>query len=400
MNPVVVLVVAVLAVVALAVVWFTSWRAAVRRFGHDTKPAVVHEVETSDGWRLGVDHHLPEGERRGVVVTCHGLGANRFNLDLMPGLSVVERLVGEGWEVFNVDLRGNGRSSGTAPAGRVANRWNFDDHVRYDVPAILDHALRHTGVSSVHWVGHSMGGMVMYAHLGRVPADPRVASVVAVASPVGLEPGLVVRVAGGVGRAIARTGLTVPAHLPGRAVAPFAFAAPVDLMVAWPPNLTTPSIRRMLVRLIEPLSPAMVEQFTRWIGDGSFTSEDGTEDYEAALGNVVTPMCFIVGPRDRLAPPASVRNAHDRVSSDVREYWHVGRAEGARTDHCHGSILLGESAPDEVYPLITGWLDDREAGRGPRDTSLAPWLDTGDQATSRRSAMRSARNRAVAAAAE
>lgn len=393
-------IVGLVAVVLVAVVWAIAWRRAVARYGDETAPTSVEWLEAEDGWRLAVDRHRPEGMPRGVVVTCHGLGANRYNMDLMDGLSVVDRLVAHGWEVFNVDLRGNGRSASGAPAGRSPRRWNFDDHVRFDVPAVLDHVRAQTGADAVHWVGHSMGGMVMYAHLGRVPGDPRVASVVAVASPAGLRPGFVVRAAGGFGRALAATGVRIPAHLPGRIVAPFAFRAPLDLMVAWPPNLTTPSIRRMLIRLIEPLSPAMVQQFTRWIRQGEFTSEDGAEDYRDALANVVTPFCFVVGPRDQLAPPASVRIAFERIASPIKEYWHVGRADGAGTDHCHGSILLGPTAADDVYPLITGWLTDREAGRPARDTSSLANGQVDPQPPASRAAMASARDLASAAAAE
>jgi pimeloyl-ACP methyl ester carboxylesterase len=240
--------------------------------------------------------------------------------------------------------------------------------------------------------------MVMYAHLGRVPDDARVASVVAVASPAKLCPGVVVRIAGVAGRALASSGLRVPAHLPGRVVAPFAFTAPIDLRVAWPPNLTTPSIRRMLVRLLEPLSPTMIGQFTRWIREANFTSEDGADDYAAGLRRIVTPMCFVVGPRDQLAPPSSVRFAYDQIASDVSEFWHVGREEGASIDHCHGSILLGPSAPREVFPIVTGWLDDRVASRPARDVSERPWMSD-DQDSPSRSAMQDARDRAIAASA-
>src|SRR5438067_2410898 len=62
-------------------------------------------------------------------------------------------------------------------------QWTMDDHIAYDVPAFLHLVRHHTGANQVIWIGHSMGGIVALAHLGRFP-NPGIARLVTVGSQV------------------------------------------------------------------------------------------------------------------------------------------------------------------------------------------------------------------------
>lgn len=344
--------------------WFTSvilwlWWAD-QQYGGPTKPTAVEFIQTQDDWRLAVDVHRVDGERRGVVVTCHGLGANRYNLDLAPGLSLVESLVEQDWEVWNVDLRGNGNSQLREGPWRRRLQWSYDDHVRYDVPAILDAVITRSGAGHVHWIGHSMGGMVMYGHLGRHPEEERVASVCAVGSPARFELQGVINPLARFGRWFGRLGLPLPVQWTARLTAPVAVRVPFDIYVAKPTNLSDRAVRRILTVLSSPLSAKMIHQTSRWVTEKSFDSDDGVDDYGANLSRIVTPFCLISGVDDRLAPPSSVLLAYDAMVSPIKVYHELGRESGAQADHCHGSLLLGETAKDDVFPIIHGWLDERE----------------------------------------
>ena len=44
---------------------------------------------------------------------------------------------------------------------RVA-RWTVDDLMKYDVPAILDYVECDSGRRRVNWIGHSLGGMLIF----------------------------------------------------------------------------------------------------------------------------------------------------------------------------------------------------------------------------------------------
>ena len=52
---------------------------------------------------------------------------------------------------------------------RGERAWTVDDLVRYDVPAILDYVEHETGHHRVNWVGHSLGGMLVFPYLELAP---------------------------------------------------------------------------------------------------------------------------------------------------------------------------------------------------------------------------------------
>ena len=47
--------------------------------------------------------------------------------------------------------------------------WNVDDLVHYDVPAILDYVERRDRRDRVNWIGHSLGGMLIFPYLELSP---------------------------------------------------------------------------------------------------------------------------------------------------------------------------------------------------------------------------------------
>ena len=73
----------------------------------------------------------------------------------------------DGFDVWIVSLRGD---EGTTPPSRRARRSiSFDDYARYDMAAAVDAVRERTGSETVSWVGHSLGGMLLYAWLSQRP---------------------------------------------------------------------------------------------------------------------------------------------------------------------------------------------------------------------------------------
>ena len=92
-----------------------------------------------------------EGESHAPLVLVHGFGQNRYAWH-MPERSMVNYLADLGFDVFNVDLRGHGRS-----AGMGADRSRgVDDYIRGDLPAVIDHVLTLTGYKRTFVMGHSL----------------------------------------------------------------------------------------------------------------------------------------------------------------------------------------------------------------------------------------------------
>jgi len=94
----------------------------------------------------------------------HGLGSNIFSLDLpMAQHSMAQFLASRGYDIWVINLRGQG-----ADEIRSANPndwdWSVDDYALRDVPAIIRFVRAATG-QKPFVLGHSMGGMVLYAYL-------------------------------------------------------------------------------------------------------------------------------------------------------------------------------------------------------------------------------------------
>lgn len=92
-----------------------------------------------------------------VVVLCHGLAASgaQFAADAAYFAAL-------GYRVIVPDLRGHGRSE--APTTRKPEDFSIPT-MALDLLAILDHAQADT----VHWVGNSLGGILVLHLLGQVP---------------------------------------------------------------------------------------------------------------------------------------------------------------------------------------------------------------------------------------
>ncbi len=110
------------------------------------------------------------------VLLVHGFGQNRYAWHL-PSRSLANALATAGYDVFNVDLRGHGRSR---QLGARAPR-SVDDYVREDLPSAVAEVTALSGGRPVWLVGHSLGGLVSYAAAPRLGGA--VAGIVSIGSP-------------------------------------------------------------------------------------------------------------------------------------------------------------------------------------------------------------------------
>jgi pimeloyl-ACP methyl ester carboxylesterase len=320
----------------------------------------VHVVTTEDGWKLALHRFLPKHRRfQEPIFLCHGMGANRYNFDLVSDRSLARHLAERGFDVWAVELRGAGQSS--RPGWFTPYRWgfDFDDHLRRDIPAALAHVRGQSGGGPVFWVGHSMGGMLGYAWLG-LREHHGLRGLVTVSSPVLLRAAPHLRALRpliwllSLGRVLVFRPLA-------RFASPF-FGWGLHLLswlVVTPRGLEGALLRRAMVNLVENTSGALMRQFLRWVRAGSFCSRDGRIDYLANLGRIEEPVLILAAERDRIAPPETVVPAYERILSEDKQLRVIGTDHGDDYDFGHGDILLGSMAPAVVYPEIAAWLKSR-----------------------------------------
>jgi len=71
-----------------------------------------YKCPTSDGWRLHLvrtKQLVPSATRFHPVILCPGLGSSgAYTFDLSPNVSLADYLASNGWDVWTVELRGEG----------------------------------------------------------------------------------------------------------------------------------------------------------------------------------------------------------------------------------------------------------------------------------------------------
>lgn len=324
---------------------------------------LVVELETP-GHHIALFHHPPAELRfREPVLLCHGLGANRFNMDFLDDgrgsdrLSLSRTLARAGFDVWVLETRGHGKATIPKRAD-----WTVDDEVAQDVATAIQTVLDVTGSERLYWVGHSWGGILQYMfHARGHPLAARIAGLVTVGSPATLrfQPEL---------RWLLRPGLLLvetlnrPVPLMGLAK----LAIPMIWLLQMVPRLFFPKLapldnallRRLFASLAEDISPGIARQALAWVHERRFVGTDGFV-FEDHYDRLTAPALFIAGCRDMVAPPDAVRFVAERAGAEDLTFRVMGQAQGCSVDYGHGGLLVGKPAPDEVFPVIERWLASR-----------------------------------------
>lgn len=312
------------------------------------QPDSLDRVRTDDGQYVALARYVPRGQRRYAepVVLCHGPGANRFTFDLHERYSLARRLAERGFETWILELRGRG-------AAGPAQDTTFDKQAEHDVGATL-RSLTATGAPGVLWVGHSKGGLLALAHLGKHP-QAKIKAIVTLGAPTtfSLQRGA---------KAFARIlrPLLDAQKIPIQNLARLSlFVPPPDWFMqylVYSENID-PEIRKLaLVNVGADVSSGVAGQFLRWVNSGRWISDDGQTDYEKNLANVRAPTLLFAGPEDLFAPPEAVAHAQ-KFLAGPSELVVAKKDNGFAADYGHGDLVLGRGAPEDIYPRIARFLE-------------------------------------------
>jgi alpha-beta hydrolase superfamily lysophospholipase len=341
-----------------AVVYIALSIALARRFAladHVDRSAIKIELPTL-GHHIALYHHAPESQRFAEpVIVCHGLGANRFNMDFSGDgtgsdrISIARALARAGFDTWVLELRGRGQA--LVPRGAD---WCVDDEVREDVPTAIETVLGLTGAQHVLWVGHSKGSLLQYLLQAEgLPAASKVKAVVAIGSPGNFRmPKPTVALLVMLGALFVKLKRPIPLSWIAKLGIPISTLIHYGACIAIPtvksihPNV----LRRVMASLATDISPGVMRQFSTWFrSGGTLTRKDGTS-YDEHFSNIKVPMLFIAGGKDLLAPVASLQHVYDRITSEDKTIEVVD-------DYGHGDLVIGARAPDEVFPRVITWLE-------------------------------------------
>jgi pimeloyl-ACP methyl ester carboxylesterase len=250
-----------------------------------------------------------------------------------------------------------GDSQRVDPAGGRAAGFTFDTLWQQDVTASIAHVREATGGGPIDAVGHSMGGMLLYAYLSQ--GGEGLARVVTLGSPTRLDHGSPIWSAALKLTGVVPAGWMVPSGSLSPLTAPFQGGLdgdPLQLLLYNPQNVSPALWSRFLVTGVGDVSGALLLQLAALARDGQFASADGSVDYRAGLARVKTPVLVVAGKVDRMCTPMAAWDAYRSLGGE-RQWLLVARENGAQADYGHMDFVLGERARFEVWPQILGFLD-------------------------------------------
>jgi pimeloyl-ACP methyl ester carboxylesterase len=296
---------------------------------------------------------------RAPVLLIHGFGQNRYAFHL-PARSMANHLARAGFDVYNVDLRGRGRS-GHLGARRPRSVLDF---VHEDVPAVLDEIRRLSGPQPVFLIGHSLGGVVSYCVA--VDRPERVAGVVTIGSPYHFTLGSrwlawAAQTFLAFDRRLGVPDVAIPTHHYGK----FVRAArrlvesrlyPLPFRGYRPGAIEPEVLAQHMALAMDRGSTGTMRAMFHWAMEARRRKEgdDGLFGYAARFEALDLPLLVIAGSFDDLAPPASVEPAYRLSRSHDKRYRELPFG--------HIDLLVGRDAPQLTWPVIESWLEKRVSG--------------------------------------
>jgi pimeloyl-ACP methyl ester carboxylesterase len=362
-------------IVLLALALFLAGypRVVASLYGPRPTPDETHTVTTGDGWRVALHRYRPRGERPHgePVLLHHGLSGTYKNFDLGVGTpeapvpSLAHWLADRGYDVWAVDLRGRGASEKPRLFGDKRWDWAVDEFVEQDDPAFVAHILATTGFANLHWVGLSMGGILLLCAAGR-EGSPRIASGVALGSGLayagtgsGYEP--LIRWVG-----LARFLKRAPTGLLAKLQAPLCGRSwvRVGAFNFYPENIAPQGARAIEGGSLEDIPGSLLAQMATLFAESGLTSRDGRVRYVDLAARITTPILTIAGEEDRQSSPELADKTRRALPENgdhaVRKF---GRSFGHPEHYGHIDLVAGLRADRETFPAILEWIQAHPAKR-------------------------------------
>ncbi|XP_010906984.1 uncharacterized protein [Elaeis guineensis] len=252
----------------------------------------------------------------------------------------------------------------------VTYDWDFDHYLEEDVPAAMEYIKLQSKAKDgkLLAIGHSMGGILLYAMLSKCGFE-------------GVQSGLgaVVTLASSVDYTSSRSSLKLLLPLADPAQALNVPVVPLGalLAAAYPLSSRPPYVLSWLnpqISAQDMMHPELfaklvlnnfctvpakvVLQLTTAFRDGGLCNRTGTFFYKDHLHKCNVPVLALAGDQDLICPPEAVYGTVKIIPQHMVTYKIFGKAGGPH--YAHYDLVGGRLAIDEVYPCIIKFLSQHD----------------------------------------
>ena len=288
------------------------------------------------------------------VLLVHGFAANAqmWTPPTQPD-SLPSFLCRQGSNVYAIDLRFR--------SGQPKRDWDVDDYVLYDIPTALRYIEKDSGQDRIHWVGHSMGGLLAYMYQTLHGSD-KILSTTVLGSPgfrairshsqiMVLSTGLV---------AIAKT-VTNTGRLD---LLPPQIMATLVTMSFIAANPRKHKIKRehfaefQTKSIVGNISYGEAKQLTSIVSKEGLKSTRHNFIYSNQARRIQSPLLAFSGNRDFIVRPRVVKQGYEESNSQFKKYINLGKKTNCKTAYGHLDLIMGPNAQSEIWPEILNWITE------------------------------------------
>ncbi|XP_057481150.1 uncharacterized protein LOC130768172 isoform X1 [Actinidia eriantha] len=244
--------------------------------------------------------------------------------------------------------------------------WDFDHYLEEDIPAVMEYVRDQSKPKDgkLLAVGHSMGGILLYAMLSRCGfegRDPGLAAIVTLASSLDYtsskstlklllplaDPAQALNVP------VVPLGALLAAAYPLSSRPPYVLSWLNQLISA--EDMMHPELLRKLVLNNFCTVPAkLILQLKTAFQEGGLCDRSGTFFYKDHLHKSEVPVLALAGDQDLICPPEAVYETLKLIPEQSVTYKVFGEPEGPH--YAHYDLVGGRLAVDQVYPCIIQFL--------------------------------------------
>jgi len=333
--------------VAIGIRFYWSWLIKTQReLSHADE---IHRVRTEDGWRITLYRFKSKTDSNEPVFFSHGISGSQFCFSYPKHESLIDSFTKAGYDCWALDLRGN-RSS-EPPPGTSRFDSTFDDFLYKDIPASLGFIEKTTGHHQVHWVGHSMGGMLIYAY-ACVFGSERILSGTAIGVPPGFSNIKVVRFE--FLQSLIKLWPSLAEKIMQMGVLPVERLGFTNSLLPINWDNMHPTVNRFNV--LELPSMKLASQMSRWVTSNTWTVNKDSVDVLAELPNMEFPLLMLSAPLDTLATTRNLNLFYDNLKFKDKQILFLSKENGYQEDYNHVDLIFSKNGFNEVHAPIIEWV--------------------------------------------